>query len=268
MLRVAQAAQGPHLISADVGLCLNPEHAAVVLNRALEVSWFGVRTEDLTARSDWLRKVDSVSRAWPLWLDSMGLSLGSPRLPLPEDLSRLGELISRLQPDMVSDHLAWSTAQCLHFPAPYSEAALAAVIRNVIHAQDRLKRQILLEIPARVAGPLTPCLAPECFLAEVVLRTGCGIVLDLNNLQYSALHSGIRPGTLLSRFLEALEPESILAMRLAVDTAAWKLFHEVIETLGAVPTVLEWGTLPASFDRLKAQVEAARAILLGEARRR
>src|SRR5277367_1673948 len=187
-------------IPVDVGISLRPEHHALVLARRPAVAWFEVQAETLLSRSDGLRDVESVARDYPLSVRAAGLSLGSVTRPDARYLGQLREWVTRLQPDFVSDHLSWSAVD----ETPYTEVALVGVVRNVTYVQDILQRQILLENTSTPPDLPDAALAEEAFLAEVVLRTGCGIVLDVNNLHSTAIHRGAHANTLLARFLEAL----------------------------------------------------------------
>jgi uncharacterized protein len=275
-------AGGYRLIPADVGIGLCPEHHALVLGQQPQVPWFEVRAETLLARGEWLREVESVGRDYPLSVHASGLSLGSVTRPEAAYLGRLSELLIRLQPDFVSDHLSWSAVECTHFAE-----ALTSVVRNVTHVQDTLKRQILLENPFKILDLPDAAPSEESFLAEVVLRTGCGVVLDLNNLHSSATELGSDANALLERFLEALEPESIAEIRLAgrsdttrshgsaasidnhgshICAAVWELFERAVAAIGPVPTLLEWDSEIPAFSVLQAEAATARSILTNSTR--
>jgi uncharacterized protein (UPF0276 family) len=272
-----QIASGYRPIPVDVGIALCPEHHGLVLDQRPKVAWFEVQAETLLSRGDWLRDVASVARNYPLSLHAAGLSLGSVTRPEAAYLRQLGELITRLQPDFVSDHLSWSTVDSIH-----TQEALASVVRNITHVQDTLNQQILLENAARTLCLPDAALSEESFLAEVVLRTGCGILLDVNNLYTRATYLGADAHTLLANFLEAIEPESIAEIHLAgrsvvtdlnrcslsidghgshVCAAVWKLFETAVAAIGPVPTLLQWDTQAPAFDVLQAEAATARSIL-------
>ena len=258
-------------IPVDVGIALCPEHHAQVLERRPAVGWFEVEAETLLTCGGWLREVESVVRDYPLSVHAAGLSLGSVTRPEATYVGRLRELITRLRPDFVSDHLSWSAVDGIYLPdllpLPYTEEALASVVRNVNYVQDILQRQILLENPSRTLDLPVAALSEAAFLAEVVLRTGCGVVLDVNNLQLSASYLGADAHNLLAQFLEALEPDSIAEIHLAGSAAAdWKLFERAIATLGPVPTLLEWNTQPPAFEVLQAEAATARSVLFRNTR--
>jgi uncharacterized protein len=250
IVRPDRAVSGFRPIPLDVGIGLCPEHHALMLDHQPAVAWFEVQAAPLLARGDWLRAVESVARDYPLSVHAAGLSLGSVTRPDAAHLYRLRELVTRLQPDFVSDHLSWSAA------ADSPLADLGSVVRNITHVQDTLQRQILLEMPS-------PALAEEAFLAELILRTGCGIVLDLSNLHCRATCRGISAATVLEDFLEAVEPRSIAEIHLA--GRGWELFESAVAALGPVPTLLEWDTQPPDFAVLLAEAASAQSILLQSA---
>jgi hypothetical protein len=269
----SHAAGGHRPIPADVGIGLCPDHHALVLDRQPTVAWFEVHADTLLARGDWLREVESIARTASLSVHAAGLSLGSATRPETCYLDKLRALITRLQPDFVSDHLSWSAVDGIHLPGmlplPYTEEALTTVVRNVIYVQETLKRQILLETPAQTIAAPDTALTEESFLAEVVLRTGCGVVLDLNNLHAGASHLGMNADTVLERFLEALWPESIAEIHLAVNdgAAVRELFRRAIAQIGPVPTLIEWDGDTPAFDALQAAAAEARSILFSNTQR-
>jgi len=265
---VSPLASGYRLIPADVGIGLCPEHHALVLDRQPQVAWFEVRAETLWGHGDWLRDVVSVGRDYPLSVHATGLSLGSVTPPEAGYLRRLSELVTRLQPDFVSVN----PPDLL--PLTYTEETLASVVRNVTHVQDTLRRQILLDTPFKRPERPEAALSEEAFLAEVVLRTGCGIVLDLHNLHSSATELGIDASAALERFLETLEPESIAEIHLAVHSdpgstvyaAVWELFERTVATIGPIPTLLESDTSNPAFEALQTEAATARSIMMNSTR--
>jgi uncharacterized protein (UPF0276 family) len=217
----------------------------------------------------WLERFRS---RYALSLHGIGLSLGSTD-PLDEDhLDKLAGLVRRLEPLFVSEHLAWSSIGGRHanelLPLPFTEEAVAHVSARIAHVQERLGRQILVE---NVSSYLEAQAAPlaECeFVAEVVRRAGCGLLLDVNNVWVNSVNQGFDA----HRYLEALDGEAIAEIHVAghearegvlIDThgrrtcdEVWSLYSEAVRRFGPRPTVVEWDTdLPEV------------AVLLDEARR-
>jgi uncharacterized protein (UPF0276 family) len=257
IVRPDRAVSGFRPIPLDVGIGLCPEHHALMLDRQPAVAWFEVQAGPLLTRGDWLRAVESVARDYPLSVHAAGLSLGSVVRPDAAHLCRLRELVTRLQPDFVSDHLCWSAAD----DRPLAD--LRSVIRNITHVQDTLQRQILLQIPSTTRHLPEPALSEEAFLAEVILRTGCGIVLDWGNLHCRAISHGMSADALLEDFLAAIEPRSIAEIHLA--GRGWELFESAVAALGPVPTLLEWDMSAPDFGVLQAEAASAQSILLQSA---
>lgn len=254
IVQPARAVSGFRPIPLDVGIGLCPERHALMLDHQPAVAWFEVQAEPLLIRGDWLRAVESVARDYPLSINAAGLSLSCVTRPDAAHLCRLRELVARLQPDFVSGHLSWNATD----DGPLAD--LGSVVRNITHVQDTLQRQILLESPSTTRNVPEAALAEEAFLAEVILRTGCGIVLDLNNLHCHAICRGMSAHTLLEDFLEAIEPRSIAAIHLA--GRGWELFESAVGALGPVPTLLEWDTQLPDFEVLQAEASSAQSILL------
>ena len=235
-----------------------------------------------------LADLDAVASDYPISLHGVGLSLGSVSLPHTEHLNRFRELVSRFEPDLVSDHLSWSTVEGIHIPdflpLPYTEESLRFVIRNVNHVQDVLRHQILLENPSKYLQLPESALSEAEFLAELVLRTGCGVLLDVNNLYVSAVNQELQPDASLAGFLETVAPESISELHLAghtsvrtadgrqfrvddhgsrVSTEVWTLYEAALAHLGPLPTLIEWDTGLPDFALLQSEASAAEAIMVG-----
>jgi uncharacterized protein (UPF0276 family) len=195
-------------------------------------------------------------------------------------------LIEHLQPDLVSDHLSWSAVDGVHFPdllpLPYTEEALQVVIRNVVHVQNCLGRQLLLENPSTYLELPQSTLTEAEFLAEITLRTGCGVLLDLNNLFVSASNRGSDAGKALQHFLEVIPEEAICEIHLGghriagsthrsdfriddhgspVCPSVWDLYTRAIQELGPVPTLIEWDNMIPPFQTLLEEAETAQSVL-------
>src|SRR5262249_21249972 len=152
---------------------------------------------------------------YPLSLHGVGLSLGSTDPVSKEHLRALKNLVERFEPGLVSDHLCWSMVGGRHLndllPLPYTEEALAVVCRNVSATQDFLGRQILVE---NVSSYLqfSESSIPECeFLAAVAKRSGCGILLDVNNIYVSSVNHGVDA----LNYLDAIPPQAVQEIHLA-----------------------------------------------------
>ena len=192
----------------------------------------------------------------------MGLSLGSAD-PLDErHLARLEGLVRRFEPALVSEHLSWSSIGGRHandlLPLPFTREALDHIVERIERVQERLGRAILVENVSTYATFAESTLAEAQFVAEAVRRSGCGLLLDVNNVWVNASNHGFDA----YRYLDALDGSAIGEVHLAgfeareellVDTHAarvapevWALYREAVRRFGAKPTVVEWDTdLPA-----------------------
>ena len=216
-------------------------------------------------------------RALPLSLHGVGLSIGSPGPLDRAHLQRLAAVAKRFEPALISEHLAWSTHEGAFFndllPLPYTLETLARVADHIDEAQTALRRPILLENPSTYVVFAESTFAETDFLREIVRRTGCGLLLDVNNIFVSATNHGYDPYRYLADFPISAVGEIHLAgyaedsdeagLTLLIDAhnspvrdTVWSLYAEAIWRLGATPTLIEWDNdLPAW------------PTLLGEARR-
>lgn len=207
-----------------------------------------------------LRHLEKVREHWPLSIHGVGLSIGGDG-PLDRDhLDRLDHLLSRFEPRWFSEHLAWSSHGGHWFndllPLPYDGATLNRVCDHIDQVQARLRRPLLLENPSTYLGYAGSTMDEASFLAEIVRRTGCGLLLDVNNAYVSGVNHGRDPWGLI----EALPAETVGEIHLAgfaedrdaagdrllidhhgaaVDQAVWWLYQRTIARLGPVPTLIE-----------------------------
>ena len=277
---------GYRSVPALAGIGLHPRHHSWVIQHRPEVAWFEVRAENFMTPGLALQELELIAPHYPLSVHAAGLSLGSVSLPERRYLQQLRELVTRFEPDLVSDHLSWSAVHGAHFPdllpLPYTEESLRVLIRNVHHVQDALQREILLENPARYQDIADSTLSEAEFLAEVVLRTGCGILLDINNLYVSARNCEADPAAELADFLGILPPESIHEIHLAghsrvqlenerrlrradrgsrVSPQVWAHYRSAVAELGCLPTVIEWDTRIPDFEALQEESACAQSVM-------
>jgi uncharacterized protein len=203
-------------------------------------------------------------RDYPMSLHGVGLSLGSAEELDREHLARLKALITRVEPTLVSEHLAWSAIGGVYLndllPLPYTEESLGLFCDHVEEAQDLLGWRLLIENPSSYLRYRHSSIPEASFLAEVAHRTGCGILCDVNNIFVSARNFGFDP----IAYLDTLAGEMIGEIHLAghhvaedvdvliddhgsrVAQPVWELFVEALRRLGPAPTLIEWDTnLPA-----------------------
>jgi hypothetical protein len=252
---------------------LRAPHYREVVETRPRIAWFEVHSENFFGaggQPHWF--LEQVRAHYPISLHGVGLGLGSTD-PLSQDhLRKLAALTRRYEPGLVSEHLCWSAVGGRHLndllPLPYTEEALNHVCERVDAVQVALGRQILVE---NISSYLRyrHSTIPECeFLAEVARRSGCGILLDVNNVFVSAINHGFDPRHYLSAIPGLCVGEIHLAGFTAVEGClidthgstvspeVWNLYAELVRRIGPRPTLIEWDTdIPAL------------EVLLGEARR-
>lgn len=205
-----------------------------------------------------LHFLERIRQRYPVSLHGVGLSLGSVAALDADHLARLKRLVERIEPGLVSEHLSWSATGGHHLndllPLPYTEEALAVVCRNVAHTQEVLGRRILVENISSYLRFRHSTISETEFIAEVVARTGCGLLLDVNNVFVSAANHGFDPRVYLAAIPAAAVEEIHLAGHhrsgeLVIDThgarvaaSVWALYRETVMRLGPVPTLIEWDT--------------------------
>jgi uncharacterized protein (UPF0276 family) len=268
-------------IPARAGIGLRLPHHDWVLERHPNIAWLEVHPENYMTDGSASEELERIAQDYPLSLHAVGLSLGSPAGPDAQHLARLKQLVARYQPGSVSDHLSWSASDGIHLPdllpLPYTEEALAVFATNVERVQETLARPILVENPSRYMSLPHSTLTEAEFLEQVVRRTGCGALLDINNIYVTARNCGADPESQLREYLQRLPGSSIGELHLAghsasghrliddhgsqVCTEVWQLFRTSVATLGARPTLIEWDTRLPSFETLQDEARAAQWIM-------
>jgi len=271
--------------SPSVGLGLKSAHTREALARGAVVDFFEVHAENfMVDGGPALRQLDQVRARWPLSLHGVGLSLGGEAPLDVAHLDRLKRLIERFEPAWFSEHLAWSShgGRWLNdlLPLPYTADTLARVCRHVDEAQSHLGRRLLLENPSTYVQFETSTMDEAFFLCEVVRRTGCGLLLDVNNAYVSAVNHG---GDARA-FIEALPSAAIGEIHLAgfaedvdaagdrllidshgapVAEAVWALYAHALNLLGPRPTLIERDHDVPLLSVLEAEAQQARAAMQG-----
>jgi uncharacterized protein (UPF0276 family) len=269
-------------VCAGIGLRL-PYLAEIADAPEAVADFLEIHAENFFAAGGMARRLlDRILSCHPISVHGVGLSLGSADGPDPRHLSRLGDLVSAVNPVLVSEHLAWSRAGNLHLndllPLPYTAEVLDLVCTNIDRTQQHLGRRLLIENPSTyVAFAKNRFSEPE-FLAELVRRTGCGLLLDINNIHVSwQNHSGREsfsdwaalPAEAVGEYHLAGHQVKILPERsLLIDThdqpvaaEVWELFRQFIKTFGPRPTLIEWDADLPSLAILQAEAATARRLL-------
>ena len=270
-------------VPASAGVGLKPRHYRTILETQPAIGWFEVHPENYMGDGGpphWY--LNAIRERYPLSLHGVGLSIGGDR-PLDSDhLARLACLVQRYQPGLVSEHLAWSTHDAGYLndllPLPYTEETLARVAAHVTQVQDQLGRQLLLENPSTYVRFADSGIGEIQFLGELATRTGCGLLLDVNNVYVSAMNHGFDPGDYIDRFPMEHVGEIHLAGHdqqtddrgeaLLIDThdrrvshRVWTLFERTLRHCGPVPTLVEWDSHIPEWPVLFGEAQQAAALL-------
>jgi uncharacterized protein (UPF0276 family) len=273
-MAVAPVAAAP----AGVGIGLRAPHYAEILERRPALAFLEVHSENFfAAGGSSLAWLEGFRSRYPLSLHGVGLSLVSVD-PLDErHLARLEALIARFEPAVVSEHLCWSSYGGRHsndlLPLPFTEEALAHACARIDAVQERLGRAILVENVSAYRTFAESTIPEWEFVAEVVRRSGCGLLLDVNNIWVNATNHGFDP----RRYLEAIDGRTVGEIHLAgfeevdgllIDThgaavtdAVWNLYADTIARFGPKPTLIERDTNIPALDVLLAEAAKARAIV-------
>ncbi len=268
--------------SPRAGAGLKPQHQRHILDGRPDVGWFEVHAENyMGAGGPPHRFLERVRALYPVSLHGVGLSIGSAGGLTPGHLGRLGAVAERYQPFLISEHLAWSTHDGVFLndllPLPYDDATLALVIRHVDEVQSALGRRILIENPSTYLRFKGEEMEETEFLGALARRSGCGLLLDVNNVVVSAANRGFDP----LAYLDAFPVEHVGEIHLAghavlqdsdgcllVDThdrsvppEVWDLHRRLIERLGPLPTLIEWDADVPAWPILEAEVAQAESVL-------
>ncbi|MBI3897747.1 MAG: DUF692 domain-containing protein [Gammaproteobacteria bacterium] len=273
-------------ISAGIGL--RAPHYREVLATRPAIGWWEVHSENyFGAGGPPHYYLERVRRDYPLSLHGVSLSLGSSDRLNREHLARLKALIERYQPGLVSEHLSWSSIDGRYLndllPLPYTDESLQHVVARISEAQDTLGRQLLIENPSSYLQYTTSTWHECDFLREIVMRSGCGLLLDVNNVYVSAVNHGFAAHD----YLRALPADCVQEIHLAghrinryddgeilidthdapIDDEVWRLYKETLQLTGPQPTLIEWDTnlpplaiLLTEANRATALLEAERAV--------
>jgi uncharacterized protein (UPF0276 family) len=272
-------------MSPAAGIGFKPQHFDDVMCCTSEGLWLEVHPENyMVDGGPRLAMLDALAERFPLSLHGVSLSLAAAALPDEAQLRRLRRLVDRVQPVLVSEHLAWSTWAGRYvpdlLPFPRTHEALAQLVRNVIHTQEQLGRRISLENPSHYLTLDGHDWSETDFVAELARRSGCGLLLDINNVYVSSHNLATDP----LAYLEAFPLHAVTEIHLAGhttdgevatllvdshDTAiaddVWSLYRHVVSCGGARPTLIERDGDVPTFATLLDERERAHALLQQDA---
>ncbi len=283
MAMIAPSAFEPSKGTRWSGVGLKPEHFRTVLETCPDVGFFEVHAENyMVSGGPALRYLSAIRERYDLSLHGVGLSIGSDRPLDLEHIARIKKLIDRFAPLFFSEHLAWSSHDGAFLndllPLPYTTRTLRCVCEHIDQVQAALGRKILLENPSTYLQFSESTYSEVDFLAEIVARTGCGLLLDVNNAYVSARNQQFDPFVYIEASALAHAEEIHLAGHAGdrdeagrailidthdreVDELVWGLFAAVIRKTGPVPTLIEWDAEVPAWSTLKAQADRAEAVM-------
>ncbi|WP_136248192.1 MNIO family bufferin maturase [Halomonas borealis] len=270
----------PPLPPDAVGIGLKPRHAEALLDTPRATDFLELHAENhMSDGGPAGERLHALAERYPLSVHGVGLSLGGAERPDPAHLTRLAGLVETLDPALVSEHLAWSRLDGDYYndllPVPLTEESLALVARNIDIAQQALGRRMLIENPSLYVGLDINTLDEAEFLTELVARTGCGLLMDVNNAYISAHNLGRD----LDTYLAALPWEAVGEFHLAghsldtavdpplriddhgspVGEAVWALYRRLVTAAPDAPTLIEWDARVPTLERWLEEAGLARA---------
>lgn len=277
-LQAVSQAQAPGL-PRRAGLGLKHEHFMEVLETSPDIGFFEVHAENyMVAGGPFHHYLGLIREQYSLSLHGVGLSIGGEGPLDREHLARLAALIERYQPHSFSEHLAWSSHGPVFLndllPLAYDSATLQRVCEHVDQVQSTLKRAMLLENPSTYLQFQRSTLDETDFISEVIRRTGCGLLLDVNNVYVSCINHRRDP----LAYLDALPLHAVGEIHLAgfaedtdslgdrlliddhgalIDNAVWQLYEKVLKHVGSVATLIERDNQVPAFGVLLAEAQQA-----------
>ncbi|MCF5663892.1 DUF692 domain-containing protein [Pseudomonas marginalis] len=277
-LQAVSQAQAPGL-PRRAGLGLKHEHFVEVLETAPDIGFFEVHAENyMVAGGPFHHYLGLIREQYPLSLHGVGLSIGGEGPLNREHLARLATLIERYQPHSFSEHLAWSSHGPVFLndllPLAYDSATLQRVCEHVDQVQSTLKRPMLLENPSTYLQFQRSTLDETDFISEIIRRTGCGLLLDVNNVYVSCINHQLNP----LAYIDALPLHAVGEIHLAgfaedadslgdrlliddhgspIDNAVWQLYEQVLARIGPMATLIERDNQLPAFGVLLTEAEQA-----------
>jgi hypothetical protein len=259
------------------GVGLRAPHYREFLQHRPAVDWLEVHTENYLNAGGWDANVlEQLRQHYPISLHGVGLGIGSARGFSEQHLQRVHEVVQRVQPALVSEHLCWGAVDDRHLndllPMPLTREALELVCKRVDRVQEVLNRQILLENVSTYLRYRDDAMSEAEFLSAVAERTGCGVLLDINNLFVNQCNH--QEDALIA--LESIPAHIVGEMHLAghlvtpdavidhhgdrVAPPVWDLYEAAVQRFGQVSTLIEWDTDIPALDVLLSEAEQARQI--------
>lgn len=273
--------------SALVGTSFKHDHLAWILAEGLVDGFFEVHAENyMGAGGPPHHALEAIRERYPVSVHGVGMSIGGPSPIDLAHLNRFRDVVARYEPVLVSEHLAWSSHGGAYFndllPLPYTAATLNTVCEHIDQVQEAIGRRMLLENPATYVAFASSTMSEADFIRAVAKRTGCGLLLDVNNVYVSATNHGYSADGYLADFpLESVgeihlaghvEQHDDEGARLLIDShnrsiaqPVWDLYQSVVTRIGPVPALIEWDSDLPPWPELREQAEAARRVMVAHA---
>ncbi len=273
-------------IPPRAGVGLKAEHYEEILRSRPDIGWFEIHAENYMGEGGPPHHfLEAVRDHYPISLHGVGLSIGADEALDKDHLQRLKHLNERYRPGLFSEHLAWSTHAGVYFndllPVPYTDETVTRVSEHIDQVQQALGRRMLLENPSTYLQFDNSTMSEIAFLEHVVDRTGCGLLLDVNNVFVSATNQGYSPEDYIDAFplgevgeihmAGHAEDEDDQGDRLLIDAhdrpiidPVWTLYARAIRSSGALPTLIEWDTNVPAWPELFEEAVRAESVLARE----
>ena len=272
----------PVTLDSRAGIGLKLKHCADLYETLPDIGFIEIHAENYMGEGGPMHRwLGWLSEHYELSVHGVGLSIGGSEPLNRTHLGRLRRLIDRYEPQSFSEHLAWSTHEQVFFndllPLPYTRTTLRHVCNHIDEVQEALGRRMLLENPTSYLHLEKSDLSETDFLAEVVRTTGCGLLLDVNNVHISSVNLGFDPAAYLAAFpvahvgeihLGGFAPDAgdtgllIDAHGAPIADPVWDLYHRALSLTGPVPTLIEWDNDVPPLGDLLAEARRADAALV------
>lgn len=270
-------------LPSNSGISLKPKHYKLILESSPKIGWFEVHPENYMGNGGAPHKyLTEIRKLFPVSMHGVGMSLGSATEIDESHLNALCNLVKRYQPQMVSEHLSWSRFGSTYLndllPLPYTDESLEVIVNNIDRVQTALERNILLENPSTYLAFNNSTYSEPEFLNKLVKHSGCGLLLDVNNIFVSACNQEFDP----YNYIRQINTEAVGEIHLAghavqeingaeiriddhgskVIEEVWHLFSFAIELIGnRVPVMIEWDTDIPELPVLISEMEKANAMM-------
>ncbi|GAB2890099.1 DUF692 domain-containing protein [Paraburkholderia jirisanensis] len=267
------------------GTSFKHEHLSAILADSVKNDFFEVHAENyMGAGGPAHRALETIRNIYPLSIHGVCMSIGGSEPLNVQHLQRFRDVVARYEPILVSEHLAWCTHAGQFFndllPLPYTPDTLARVCEHIDQMQEAIRRPILLENPSTYVAFDSSTMGETEFIGAVTHRTGCRLLLDLNNVFVSATNQGYCADAYLAGFpldrvdeihlaghAEQRDDEEALLLidshDRAVDDAVWALYEQVVASTGPIATLIEWDSSLPAWEVLRGEAQAARRRMMG-----